>query len=78
MFQEAALSAGVPTPAVRRTRTGELIAAIGGLRVRLHAWVDLRDPDLDLDPVELGQLVGALHQVDFDGSAWPIRPRSWP
>jgi hypothetical protein len=67
-FQEAALAAGVPTPAVRRTRAGELIADIGGLRIRLHAWVDLRDPDVDLDPVDLGRLVAALHQVDFAGT----------
>ena len=43
-FQEAALAAGVPTPAVRRTREGELIADCGGVRVRLHAWVDLHAP----------------------------------
>src|SRR3954447_407556 len=36
-FQEAALAAGVPTPRVRRTRAGELIAECGGVRVRLHA-----------------------------------------
>jgi Ser/Thr protein kinase RdoA (MazF antagonist) len=67
-FQEAALGAGVPTPEVRRTLAGELIADIGGLRCRLHAWVDLRDPDVDLDPVELGRLVAALHRVDFAGT----------
>jgi aminoglycoside phosphotransferase (APT) family kinase protein len=67
-FQEAALAAGVPTPEVRRTRAGELITETGGVRVRLHAWVDLRDPDADLDPVELGRLVAALHRVDFRGT----------
>ena len=67
-FQEAALAAGVPTPAVRRTRAGELIADCGGVRVRLHAWVDLHDPDTGLDPVELGQLIAALHRVEFDGA----------
>src|SRR3954452_20106122 len=36
-FQEAALATGVPTPAPRRTRAGELIAECGGVRVRLHA-----------------------------------------
>lgn len=67
-FQEAALAAGVPTPEVRRTRSGELITETGGARVRLHSWVDLHDPDVDLDPVELGRLVAGLHRVDFSGT----------
>ena len=66
-FQEAALAAGVPTPAVRRTRAGEHIAECGGVRVRLHAWVDLHDPDASLDPLEVGRLVAGLHRVDFAG-----------
>ncbi len=77
-FQEAALAAGVPTPGVRRTRAGELIADIGGTRVRLHAWEDLDDPDVDLDPIECGRLVAALHRVDFAGTigidAWYTEP----
>ena len=67
-FQEAALAAGVPTPAVRRTRAGELIADCGEVRVRLNAWVDLHDPDVNLDPVEVAQLVAGLHRVDFAGA----------
>ncbi len=67
-FQEAALADGVPTPAVRRTRAGELIADCGGVRVRLHTWVDLHDPDASLDPVDVGRLVAALHCVDFAGA----------
>jgi len=67
-FQEAALAAGVPVPAVRRTRSGELIADCGGVRVRLHAWVDLDDADAGLDPVEVGRLVAALHRVEFAGA----------
>ena len=70
-FQKAALAAGVPTPAMRRTRAGELIAGCGGVRVRLHAWVDLHDPDVRLDPVEVGQLVAGLHRVDFAGTIGP-------
>jgi hypothetical protein len=54
-FQEAALAAGVPAPAVRRTRAGAHIAACGGVRVRLHAWVDLHAPDVDLDPLDVGR-----------------------
>ena len=67
-FQEAALAAGVPTPALRRTRAGDHIADCGGVRVRLHAWVDLHDPDVRLDPRELGRLVDRLHRVDFEGA----------
>ncbi len=67
-FQEAALAAGVPTPAVRRTRAGAHIADCGGVRVRLHAWVDLHDPDVDLDPLDVGRLVAGLHRVDFAGA----------
>jgi Ser/Thr protein kinase RdoA (MazF antagonist) len=67
-FQEAALAAGVPTPAVRRTRAGELIADCGGVRVRLHAWVDLHDSDASLDAVEIGRLVAGLHRVGFAGT----------
>ena len=67
-FQETALAAGVPTPEVRRTVAGALIAEADGVRVRLHAWADLLDPDVSLDPVELGRLVAGLHQVDFDGT----------
>jgi Ser/Thr protein kinase RdoA (MazF antagonist) len=67
-FQEAALAAGVPTPAVRRTRAGEYIADCDGVRVRLHAWVDLHDPDPSLDPLDVGRLVAGLHRVDFAGA----------
>ena len=67
-FQEAALAAGVPTPALRRTRASELIADCGGVRVRLHAWVDLHDPDASLDAVDVGRLVAGLHRVDFAGT----------
>src|SRR4051812_389860 len=67
-FQEAALAAGVPTPRVRRTRAGELIADCAGVRVRLHAWVDLYDADVSLDPLDVGRLVAGLHRVDFAGA----------
>ena len=43
-------------------------ATATGLRARLHAWVDLHDPDPNLDPVDLGQLVAGLHRVDFAGA----------
>jgi len=57
----------VPTPAVRRSQAGEIVADCGEVRVRLNAWVDLDDPDPHLDPVEVGQLVAGLHRVAFAG-----------
>jgi aminoglycoside phosphotransferase (APT) family kinase protein len=77
-FQEAALAAGVPTPAVRRTRTGEPVADCGGVRVRVDAWVDLHDADTDLDPEAVGRLVAGLHRIDFAGAigvdSWYAEP----
>ena len=67
-FQEAALAAGVPTPGVRRTRTGDVIAHLGDVRLRVHEWVDLRPPDLSLDPASLGRLLAGLHRVEFAGT----------
>jgi Ser/Thr protein kinase RdoA (MazF antagonist) len=67
-FQEAVRAAGVPTPAVRRTGSGDLMAAIDGVRVRVHAWVDLEGPDIRLDPTAIGQLIAALHRVEFAGA----------
>ena len=81
-FQEAARAAGVPTPAVRRTRDGAHIADCGGVRVRLHAWVDLHEAETDLDPHELGQLVATLHRVAFAGTVgvdpWYAEPVGAP
>jgi Ser/Thr protein kinase RdoA (MazF antagonist) len=67
-FQEAVLAAGISTPGVRRTRAREVIADRGGVRVRLHSWVDLHDADRSLDPAEVGRFVAALHRVGFAGS----------
>jgi hypothetical protein len=67
-FQEASVRAGVPASVVVRTRAGSVIADLDSVRVRLHRWVDLAEPDLQLDAVELGQLVARLHQVEFEGT----------
>jgi hypothetical protein len=67
-FQEAARAAGVPTPAVRRTMKGELVADIAGMNIRVHEWVGLEAPDIGLDPVELGRLLAGLHGVPFAGT----------
>jgi Ser/Thr protein kinase RdoA (MazF antagonist) len=83
-FQEAALAAGIPTPAARRARGGAFIADLPGLRVRVHPWVEVREPDFHLDPADVGGLVGTLHRVEFRGTigldpwyAEPIGAARW-
>jgi Ser/Thr protein kinase RdoA (MazF antagonist) len=83
-FQEAAVGAGVRAPGIRRTRDGELFAAVGDTHVRVQAWVDLDPPSIDVDPAAVGRLVAALHRVEFAGSvgahAWysePVGERRW-
>lgn len=62
-FQESAASAGVPTPAIRRTTDGDVLARVGGRQVRVYGWVDLGAPTTDLDPGEVGAAVAAMHRV---------------
>lgn len=62
-FQEAAYTAGVPTPRVRRTTEGTVFATIEGKQVRVYEWVDLRAPDPGLDPALVGAVVAAIHRV---------------
>lgn len=65
-FQEAVLAQtnlSMPTP-VRRPGGG-VVALVDSRLVRVSTWVDLAPPDPLLDPELVGQLVAALHQVDF-------------
>lgn len=62
-FQEAAHTAGVPTPKVRRTTEGRVFATVEGRQVRVYEWVDLQAPDSGLDPALVGAVVAAIHQV---------------
>lgn len=62
-FQEAAHTAGVPTPRVRRTTEGTVFATVGGRQVRVYEWVDLKAPDVRLDPAVVGAVVAAVHRV---------------
>ncbi|MGN9914480.1 phosphotransferase [Phytohabitans sp. LJ34] len=62
-FQEAACTAGVPAPAVRRTADGRVLARVGGRQVRVYEWVDLEAPDPGMDPVLVGAAVAAIHWV---------------
>jgi Ser/Thr protein kinase RdoA (MazF antagonist) len=62
-FQEAAYAVGVPTPRVRRTTEGHVLATIGGKQVRVYEWVDLLPPDPGLDPALVGAAVAAVHRA---------------
>ena len=62
-FQEAACAAGVPAPRVRRTTGGCVFATLAGRQVRVYEWVDLRAPDVMLDPDRVGAVVAAIHRV---------------
>ncbi len=65
VFQEAAHTAGVPTPQVRRTTEGYVFATVDGRLVRVYEWVDLRAPDTSLDPSLVGEVVAAIHRVQI-------------
>ena len=86
VFQEAAHAAGVPTPAVRRTREGTVFGEVGCLdgagegvvQVRVHSWVDLGAPDPLVEPTAVGELVAAIHRLDVpsggDPDPWSQEP----
>ncbi len=59
---------GVAAPAVRRTRTGDLVGDLGDVRVTVLSWVNLLGPDRRLDPVALGNLLARLHRVPYAGT----------
>jgi Ser/Thr protein kinase RdoA (MazF antagonist) len=67
-FQEAALRDGVPTPEVRRTRSGAVIGDVGGVEVTVLSWLDMLRPDRNLDPTALGRLLARLHRVQYAGT----------
>jgi hypothetical protein len=59
--------AGLPTPEPIRAVSGSFVTRVAGEDLRAYAWVDLDDPDRELDPVEVGELVAALHAVRQPG-----------
>ena len=83
-FQEAAYSAGVPTPQVRRTTEGSVFATLGGSKVRVYEWVDLLAPDRCIDPALIGAVVASMHRVPVsdlgEADPWyqePVGADSW-
>jgi aminoglycoside phosphotransferase (APT) family kinase protein len=73
-FQEAACAAGVPAPRVRRTTDGCVFATLAGRQVRVYEWVDLRAPDVTLDPHLVGATVAAIHRVPPADDPDPVDP----
>ena len=73
-FQEAACAAGVPAPRVRRTTEGCVFATLDGRQVRMYEWVDLRPPDVTLDPHLVGAAVAAIHRVPPADDPDPVDP----
>lgn len=70
-LQEAAHAAGVPTPRVRRTTDGSILATVGGRPVRVHEWVEVEAPDPLLDPGQVGEVLATMHQLPVHGSGPP-------
>lgn len=68
-FQEAASAAGVHTPRIRRTRTGDVLAPTLLGQVRVEEWIDIHEPDDSIDAGDVGAAVGRLHQAAFATSA---------
>jgi Ser/Thr protein kinase RdoA (MazF antagonist) len=62
-FQETAHAAGVPSPQVRRTTEGTVLATVAGRRLRVYDWVDLLPPDPTLDPEQVGAAVALVHRA---------------
>jgi thiamine kinase-like enzyme len=78
-LQESAHAAGVPTPGVRRTPEGCVLATVSGRQVRVHEWVDLLAPDPLLDPALVGAAVAGIHRVgttvhDVTPDPWSYEP----
>ena len=83
-FQDAVRAAGVPMPRVVRTADGDVLFELDSVLLRVYEWVDLEDPDVDLDPAAVGRAVGALHCVRVPSSgpvdAWhtdPVGSERW-
>ena len=70
-FVERARAAGVLTPALVRSRRGQVAETVDGTTVRVFSWVDLRRPTRRLDPVEIGRTVARLH-VASEPSEAPV------
>lgn len=60
-FSDRLEAAGVATPSVVRTRSGEVTVEVDGTLVRVFEWVDFLAPTRRLDPEAVGRLIAAMH-----------------
>lgn len=72
-LQERLGMAGVPTPAVIRTRQGDLTTDVSGVQVRVHGWLDVAAPSRELPPAEVGGLIAAMHLAS-EATTDPVSP----
>lgn len=73
-FQEIAVRAGVPAPAVVRTADRRVMLDLDGRQFRVFSWVEILPPDPNLDPRMVGVLVAGIHRLGHP-SMGPAR--SW-
>lgn len=65
-LEVAAAQPSFVSPVPMRTTAGSALAEIAGRQVRVHTWVDIREPDTQLDPARIGTMLAALHAVGDD------------
>ena len=73
-FQAQAEAQGVPAPTGRRTTDGHWLIQVDDTIIRVFAWVEMDEPDPQLDPALVGRTVAALHQTVLPSSE---RPDGW-
>jgi hypothetical protein len=62
-YHRVCWEAGIPSPEPIRAGSGSFVAETGGEHVRVCTWVDLEEPDTDLDPAVVGALLARMHGV---------------
>lgn len=73
-YQDKVRAAGVPMPAVVRTPQDQVLVDIDDQQVRVYEWVDMLEPERNLDPVAVGALLAKVHQVQVPTQG---RVRDW-
>ncbi|HEY3527887.1 MAG TPA: phosphotransferase [Nocardioides sp.] len=87
-FHRACWDAGIPTSEPMPAAHGGVVAEVDDEHVLAYSWVELDQPDTDLDPAAVGALVAQLHDVrhpmagpmDAPVHEWfeaPIGEREW-
>jgi Ser/Thr protein kinase RdoA (MazF antagonist) len=72
-YQDAVGAVGVRVPTVFRADAEAVLLELGHTQVRVYEWVDLKEPDIYLDPAAVGALVASIHRVRFSGDQ-PLDP----